>query len=85
MPKDSENIEKLLNSLPWFINGQIDYSKYPIDRPAKDCFSTDEQKFRNASRILNEMTAAGRIDAMIMLFGLFEYYKNNYKKSLSSD
>lgn len=80
MAINSKDFEKKLNQLAWYNNGSIDFSKYPIEHPAKDCCSHDEEKFRNAVNILMEMTAAGRKDAMLMLFGLFEYYKNDYKK-----
>lgn len=75
-----KEIEKLLAKVPWLKNGSIDYSLYPIKHVVEDYCSEDEEKFRNAARILMEMSAIGRKDAMIMLFGLFEYYKNDYKK-----
>jgi len=75
-----KEVEKLLNQVPWYDNGTIIYSKYPIELPARDCCSTDPDKFRNGARMLMEMAAVGRKDAMFMFFGLFEYYKTDYKK-----
>jgi len=60
--------------------GYIDYSKYPIEHPAKDSLSSDEQKFRNACRLLGSMSNEGRKDAAIFLFGLISYYNNDIKK-----
>ena len=72
--------EEFLKQIPWLKDGQIDYFKYPIEHAARDCSSSNAEKFRNGARLLMDMAAVGRKDAMFMLFGMFEYYKNDYKK-----
>lgn len=68
-------------NIPWLTeDGDIDYSKYPIEQPAKNSLSEDEQKFRNACNLLGYMAREGRQDAAIFLFGLVSYYNDDYKK-----
>ncbi|MEA3452491.1 MAG: hypothetical protein U9Q83_11415 [Bacteroidota bacterium] len=58
----------------------MDFSKYPLERPAKDSLSRDEQKFRNACKMLGNMSREGSKEAAIFLFGLISYYNNDIKK-----
>ena len=76
---DLKKIKKEYN-IPWLTeDGYIDFSKNPIEGPAKDSLSNDEGKFRNAYRLLGCMSNEGRKDAAIFLFGLICYYKKLYK------
>ncbi len=77
------NLKKLQKeyNIPWLTKeGDIDFSKYPIEHPLRDSLSNDEQKFRNACRLLGSMSEEGRKDAAIFLFGLICYYNNDIKK-----
>ena len=77
---DLKKLQKEYN-IPWLTEeGYIDYSKYPIEHPAKDSLSSDEQKFRNACKLLRSMSNKGRKDAAIFLFGLICYYNNDIKR-----
>lgn len=77
---DLKTLQKKYNA-PWITEkGNVDYSKYPIEHPAIDSLSRDEQKFRNACRLLGSMSSEGRKDAAIFLFGLISYYNNDIKK-----
>lgn len=77
---DLKKFKKEYN-IPWLTeDGNIDFSKYPIEGPAKDSLSNDEGKFRNAYRLLGCMSNEGRKDAAIFLFGLICYYKNDIKR-----
>jgi len=77
---DLKKLQKEYN-IPWLTEeGYIDYSKYPIEHPAKDSLSSDEQKFRNACKLLGSMSNKGRKDAAIFLFGLICYYNNDIKR-----
>ncbi|MCD4695257.1 MAG: hypothetical protein K8S16_03365 [Bacteroidales bacterium] len=68
-------------NIPWLTEeGYFDYSKYPIEHPAKDSLSNDKQKFRNACRLLGSMANEGRKDAAIFLFGLIYYYNDDIKR-----
>ena len=77
---DLKKIKKTYN-IPWLSEeGNMDFSKYPIERLTKDSLSNDERKFRNACKLLGCMTNEGRKDAAIFLFGLICYYNNDIKK-----
>jgi hypothetical protein len=84
MPKNKKlsslNWEELTKVVPWMTEDGFDYSKYPIENLAKDVLSQDDEKFRNAVRMIIQMSIVNREDALIVLFGLFEYYKNDIKK-----
>lgn len=76
-----KEIEELFKHVSWIAkDGQFDYSKYPIEHPLKDSMSTDNSKFRNACNLINSMIQAGRNDALVYLFGLFEYYRHDIRK-----
>lgn len=77
---DLKKLQEKYN-VPWITKkGYIDYSKYPIEHPLEDSLSNDEQKFRNACRLLGSMSDEGRKDAAIFLFGLICYFNNDIKK-----
>jgi len=77
---DLKKIKEEYN-IPWLTEeGHVDYSKYPIGHPAKDSLSRDEQKFRNACKLLGSMARAGSKEAAIFLFGLISYYNSDIKK-----
>ena len=68
-------------NIPWLTEeGYVELSKYPINNPAKNSLSRDEQKFRNACRLLGSMAWQGSKEAAIFLFGLISYYNNDIKK-----
>jgi len=76
---DLKKLKKEYN-IPWLTEeGDVDYSKYPIEHLTKDSLSSDELKFRNACNMLGMMAHEGRKDAAIFLFGLVSYY-NDLKK-----
>lgn len=67
--------------IPWITeDGYMDYSKYPIEQPAKESLSRDDKKFRNACRTLGAMAREGNKQAEIFLFGLINYFNDNIKK-----
>lgn len=67
---DLKKLQREYNT-PWLTeDGDIDFSKYPIEVPAKDSLSNDEEKFRNACRLLGIILNEERKDAAIFLFGL---------------
>ncbi len=77
---DLKKLKKTYN-VPWLTEeGDMDFSKYPIEHLTKDSLSNDERKFLNACRLLGCMTNEGRKDAAIFLFGLICYYSNDIKK-----
>ncbi len=77
---EEEEFEKLLNQTPWYKNGRIDYFYYPINQAAKECQSKDVREFRNACFLISSMAGSGRLDALFMLMGMFEYYKTDFQK-----
>ena len=75
------DFQKLSKLVPWITkDGDFDYSKYPLEQPAKDALSTDDSKFRNACYLIITMAKEKRADALIFLYGMFEYYKNDIKR-----
>ena len=78
------NLRKMgreLNIPTWITeSGNIDMSKYPIEHVTKDSLMEDEEKFRNACRLLGSMVFENRKDAGIYLMGLIIYYKRNIKR-----
>jgi hypothetical protein len=76
----SKELEDLYKKLPWFTKDGIDFSKYPLEHPARDITSGDPEKFRSACSIIVSMAERKRQDAIIFIYGLFEYFKNDIKK-----
>lgn len=77
---DLKKLQREYNTSWLTEDGDIDFSKYPIEVPAKDSLSNDEEKFRNACRLLGIILNEERKDAAIFLFGLICYYKNDIKR-----
>lgn len=75
----NKDIDKLLNQIPWFVNGTFDYAKYPIEHITRDAFSNDRQKISNTIYLLTEMILAGRKDALCFFYGLFEFFKDDIR------
>jgi len=77
---DLKKLKKQYN-VPWITEeGYMDYSKYPIEQPAKNALSKDDEKFRNACSLLGSMAREGNKEAAVYLFGLISYYEDDIKK-----
>jgi hypothetical protein len=73
-------LEELSESIPWLSSKGFDYTKYPLGNLAKDAVSPDDQTFSSAVRMITAIASHKRDDALILLYGLFEYYKNDIRR-----
>ena len=86
MTKKEEGILNSLN-VPWITtDGDLDFSKFPIDSVLKQSLSADEENFRSSCHVLVSMYLAGRTEAAAYLYGLFILCRNDrIKKELIVD
>jgi hypothetical protein len=72
-------LEELSKTVPWITVYGFDYSKYPIEFITEVIMKNEESEFHHTFRALVSMASTNRKDALILLYGMFEFYKNNIR------